>query len=201
MRTGLGYGFTFNNHHSSEYRVVARSDDRSLLPEKRRNEFVIPNRDGVVDFGGNNFEKRTITVTLGLIAKTLEELRASARLAAKWLAGEGLLIFDDEPRKAYRAKVYEPLAIAQLVNTGETSVPFECAPFAESPLYNQITELFTDRPHQTTVTPEGTQDMPVIIIIHNIGTTNISNVLITRRATFDLRNLEDGEESEYVERV
>ena len=198
MRTPLGYGFTFHNHHSSEFRVVARSDNRTLLPEKRRNEYVVPNRDGVVDFGGNTYDKRVISVVLGLIAKTPEELRASARMAAKWLSGEGLLIFDDEPEKAYRAKIYEPLAIAQLVNTGETSVPFDCGPFAESPLYNQITEYFTNRPHETLVLPEGTQDMPCIIIIHNIGTTTVSNILITRRAMFDLRNT--GEEGEYVER-
>jgi len=202
VKTGLGYGFTFHNHHSSEYRVVARSDDRTLLPEKRRNEFVVPNRDGVVDFGGNTYNNRTISVVLGLIAKTPEELRASARAAAKWLSGEGLLIFDDEPEKAYRAKVYEPLAIAQLVNTGETAVPFDCGPFAESPLYNQITENFTNRPHQTMVRPSGTQDMPVIIIIHNIGTANISNIVITRRATFDLRRLlEEMEEKDNVKRV
>jgi len=154
----------------------------------------------MVDFGGNTFGNRTISVVLSLMAKTPEELRASARAAAKWLSGEGLLIFDDEPEKAYRAKVYEPLAIAQLVNTGETTVPFDCGPFAESPLYNQITENFTNRPHQTMVTPSGTQDMPVIIIIHNIGTTSINNILITRRATFDLRRSEN-EEDEYVERV
>jgi len=188
---GLGYGFTFNNRHSSEFRVVAKSDDRTLLPEKRRNEFVVPNRDGVLDFGGNTYEKRVITIRLSLLAKTLEELRESARAAAKWLAGTGYLIFDDEPNKAYRAKVYQPLSITQLVSVGETSVPFECAPFAESPLYNQITETFTNKPHETHVRPNGTQDMPCIIIIKNIGTTNINNIQITRKATALLRGARD----------
>ena len=190
----LGYGFKFNNRHSSEFRVVAKSDDRTLLPEKRRNEFVIPNRDGVLDFGNNTYEKRIITIRLSLLAKTLEELRESVRAAAKWLAGEGYLIFDDEPNKAYRAKVYQPLSITQLVSVGETSVPFECGPFAESPLYNQITETFTDSPHETPVHPAGTQDMPCIIIIKNIGTTNISNIQITRKASGLLRQVDAGEE-------
>jgi len=192
--SGLGYGFKFNNRHSSEFRVVAKSDDRTLLPEKRRNEFIIPNRDGALDFGNNTFEKRIITIRLSLLAKTLEELRSSARAAAKWLAGEGYLIFDDEPNKAYRAKVYQPLSITQLVNVGETSVPFECGPFAESPLYTQITETFTNSPHETLVRPAGTQDMPCIIIIKNIGTTNISNIQITRKASGLIRALADGDD-------
>jgi predicted phage tail component-like protein len=177
-----GYGFTFRDRHSSEFSVVAKSDDRSLLPEKRRNEFIIPGRDGAADFGGNTYEKRTISVTLGIVSRNLEELRTLARVAAKWLSGEGLLIFDDEPGKAYRAKIYQPLSLNNLVTFGETSVPFECAPFAESPLYNQITESFTDKPHSTRVAPSGTQDTPCIIYIKNIGTTNVSDIVITRKA-------------------
>jgi predicted phage tail component-like protein len=162
--------------------VVAKSDDRSLLPEKRRNEFIIPGRDGSADFGGNTFEKRTISVTLGIVSRNLEELRSLARTAAKWLSGEGLLIFDDEQGKAYRAKIYQPLSLNNLVTFGETSVPFECAPFAESPLYNQITETFGDKPHSTHVATGGTQDTPCIIYIKNIGTTNMTNIVITRKA-------------------
>lgn len=177
-----GYGFTFNDRHSSEFRLVAQSDDRSLLPEKRRNEFVIPGRDGAVDYGNNTYEKRVITVKITLVSRNLPDLREAARAAAKWLSGDGLLIFDDEPGKAYRAKVYQPLSITQLVSCGETSVPFECRPFAESPVYNQITEIFNDKPHETSVAPTGTQDTPCIIYIKNIGTTDIKNIIITRKA-------------------
>jgi predicted phage tail component-like protein len=177
-----GYGFTFGDKHSSEFSIIAKSDDRSLLPEKRRNEFIIPGRDGAADFGGINYEKRTISVTLGIVSRNLAELRELARNAAKWLSGEGLLIFDDEPGKAYRAKVYQPLSLSNLVTFGETSVPFECAPFAESPLYNQVTEIFSDKPHGTKIAPNGTQDTPCIIYIKNIGAKNIADIIITRKA-------------------
>jgi len=177
-----GYGFTFNNKHSGDFRVVAKSDDRSLLPEKRRNEFVVPGRDGAVDYGNSTYEKRVITVRITLVTYNLQNLREAARLAAKWLSGDGLLIFDDEPGKAYRARVYQPLSITQLINCGETVVPFECQPFAESPLYNQITEMISDKPHETPVTPTGTQDMPCIIYIKNVGTADVSNITITRKA-------------------
>lgn len=177
-----GYGFTFNDKHSSQFRIVAQSDDRSLLPEKRKNEFIIPGRDGAVDYGNNTYEKRVITVKITLVSRNLSDLRETARTAAKWLSGDGLLIFDDEPGKAYRAKVYQPLSITQLVSCGEASVPFECRPFAESPMYNQITEIFSNKPHETPIVPTGTQDMPCIIYIKNIGTTNVSNITITRKA-------------------
>jgi predicted phage tail component-like protein len=177
-----GIGFKFNDKHSRDFSIVAKSDDRSLLPEKRRNEFVIPGRDGALDYGNNTYHKRIITVQIAFATHNFPDLRAVARLAAHWLSGAGLLIFDDEPDKAYRAKVYQPLAIAQLASTGQTTVPFDCNPFAESPHYNQITETFTDNPHETLVTPKGTQDTPCLIYIKNIGTTDISKIKLTRKA-------------------
>jgi len=181
MRHGIG--FTFNNRHSSEFNIMARSDDRSLLPEKRRNDYTIPGRDGRLDFGNNTFDSRIISVTLSLISPNLPNLRDTARRTAQWLSGEGLLIFDDEPKKAYRAKVHSPLELSQFLSISETVVPFDCRrPFAESPEYNQITvSPLTGSPEETLVIPEGTADMPVIIHIQNIGTTDIRNITITRK--------------------
>ena len=177
-----GIGFKFNDRHSKEFHVVALSDDRSLLPEKRRNEFRIPGRDGVLDYGNNTYEKRIISVELAFVSHDLPDLRGLARAAAYWLSGTGLLIFDDEPDKAYRAKVYQPLSITQLATTGKTTVPFDCQPFAESPHYNQITETFTDNPYETHVRVTGTQDTPCLIYIKNIGKADISGITLTRKA-------------------
>jgi len=178
----LGYGFTFNNRHSSEFKVVAQSDDRSLLPEKRRNEYIIPGRDGVLDYNNNTYEKRVITVRLSIVSRSLETLRQSARDTAKWLSGEGLLIFDDEPDKSYQAKVYQPLPLTPLISCGETVVMFDCQPFAESRFFRQTDDSTTNRTHHTLVSPDGTQDTPCIIIVRNIGTTNISGIKLVRRA-------------------
>jgi predicted phage tail component-like protein len=178
----LGYGFTFNNRHSSEFRIVARSDDRSLLPERRRNEYVVPGRDGALDYGGDNHEKRIVTVSIAIAARSLEELRQSARAAAHWLSGEGLLVFDDEPDKGYQAKVYQPLPLSLLASCGEAQVPFECRPFAESRYYRQLNDSFANKPHNTVINALGTRKTPCIIIIKNIGTTDISNIKLVRRA-------------------
>jgi len=177
-----GYGFTFNDKHSRDFNIVAKSDDRSLLPQKRRNEFIVPGRDGALDYGNNTYGKRVISVVIAFATHKFPDLRAAARTAAHWLSGSGLLIFDDEPDKAYRAKVYEPLSISQLATTGETTVPFDCNPFAENPYFNQIVENFTDNPHENKVTTNGTQDTPCLIYIKNIGTTSISKITLTRKA-------------------
>jgi predicted phage tail component-like protein len=177
-----GYGFTFNAEHSGKFKIVAQSDNRSLLPEKRRNEFRIPGRDGAVDFGGNNYEKRLITVKLSLLSKNLEELRENARAAAKWLSGEGFLIFDDEPDKAYKAKVYQPLNLSQLGSVGESTVTFDCQPFAESRHLSQFTDSITSFQHTTLFEVGGTQDTPCIIIIRNTGTTDLQDIRLVRKA-------------------
>ena len=62
-------GFTFRNIPSSNFNIGVKSDDRSLIPELRKNEFVIPGRHGTVDFGLNTYEKRPISLKIGLMKK------------------------------------------------------------------------------------------------------------------------------------
>jgi hypothetical protein len=93
-----------------------------------------------------------------------------------------MLFFDDEPDKSYHAKVYQPLALTLLMACGETIVPFECQPFAESRYYSQADDSFTNRPRHILVCPKGTQDTPCIIIVKNIGTTNISGIKLVKSA-------------------
>lgn len=178
----LGYGFTFNNRHSSDFNVVARSDDRSLLPEQRRNEFAIPGRDGTLDYGNNAYEKRIITVNIAIVARGLEQLRQSARDVAAWLDGDGLLIFDDEPDKGYRAKVYSPLSLSLLISCGEATVLFECQPFAQSRHFSQFDCTISTIPHTSAITSNGTRPTPCIIMLRNVGSGNLSNIKLIKRA-------------------
>lgn len=178
-----GYGFTFNNKHSSELNIISKSDDRSLLPARRRNEFIIPGRDGTLDFGSNRFENRIITLNITLINHNLEDLRNSARAAALWLSGKGLLIFDDEKDKAYNAKIYSALSIAQLIKCGESQISFECSPFAESPLYNQVNADIQDSGFEIPINVEGTQETPCFMYIKNTGSDEVRNILITLKTS------------------
>lgn len=179
-------GFKFRNIHSSTFDIWVRSDDRSLIPEMRKNEFVIPGRDGTIDFGMNTYEKRQIKVRMASAKnKSWEELRAHTREIARWLSGKGTLIFDDEPDKAYQAAVYESVGIEQveLLPVGAFIVTFEAQPFAEDIYYNQLIENnITTKPYSIPVNVKGTTDSCCIITIKNSGTTTINTITLTRKA-------------------
>ncbi len=177
-------GFTFRNIHSSVYNIGVKSDDRSLLPELRKNEFFIPGRHGTVDFGLNTYEKRIISVEIGLLKNAdWATLRASARDVADWLSGKGRLVFDDEPTRAYNASVYDPIGITQIqaLPSGIISVSFECQPFAEDINYNQSLTTLSASPQDIAITSAGTQETPCLIYITNKGLTDIVGVKILRK--------------------
>lgn len=179
-------GFTFKNIHSSHFNIGVKSDDRSLIPELRKNEFVIPGRHGTVDFGLNTYEKRPISLKIGLMKNdSWNELRTKARDIAKWLSGKGMLIFDDEPDKAYNASLYSYIGIEQieLLPMGTIGVVFECQPFAESLEYRQVNiPNITSKPYEIPVNVNGTSETCCIITIKNTGITNINNISIVRKA-------------------
>lgn len=179
-------GFTFRNTHSSSYNIGARSIDRSVIPARRKNEFIIPGRHGSIDFGSNTYETRLIALEIGLVDnKNFETLRASARDIARWLSGDGMLIFDDEPDKAYQASLFEYVGIeqVQLIPAGRLSVVFECQPFAESLEYRQVNiPSITTSPYEVPVQVDGTSETGCIITIKNNGTNNISGITIRRKA-------------------
>ena len=178
-------GFTFRNIHSSTFGIGVKSLDRSLIPALRKNEFTIPGRHGTIDFGLNTYEKRSIQVKIGLLKNTdWIELRKKAREIAKWLSGKGMLIFDDEPDKAYDAAVYNYVGLEQidLLPAGLLEVTFECQPFAESLEYRQVyVPSITTKPFNVKVNVAGTAETGCIITIKNIGQTNIEGIIITRK--------------------
>jgi len=105
-------------------------------------------------------------------------VRARARAVAAWLSGEGLLVFDDEPEKAYSAKVIEGVSIEQIAVTGHCEVVFSCSPFAESLEYNQQSVSSVSLPHTETVTVNGTQETDCLVYITARG--RIQNLTVTR---------------------
>lgn len=179
-------GFKFRNTHSSAFGIGVKSSDRSLIPEMRKNEFIIPGRHGTVDFGLNTYEKRMIQIKIGLMKNTTHsELRYKARDIAKWLSGKGNLIFDDEPDKAYQASIYNYVGIEQieLMPMGVCNLSFECQPFAESLQYNQANaSVITTKQHEIPVNVAGTSETCCIITIKNTGITDINDITITRKA-------------------
>ena len=134
----MSLGFTFNNRHSRELGVVFRSTDRTLLPAKRVTQYTIPGKSGTYDIE-DGYENREITCEVSFVGEGYHYpgVRSRARAVAGWLSGEGLLVFDDEPEKAYSAKLINGISIEQIAVTGRCEVVFLCSPFAESIDYNQ----------------------------------------------------------------
>lgn len=123
-------GFTFANIHSSTYELYVKSDNRTITPSLRKKSIIIPEKHGTTDFGNNTYETRNITMQLILVRKTMEDLRQQARDIAEWISKDGLLIFDDEPDKAYKAKVYNNIDIEEIAAYGKSKATFTCQPFA-----------------------------------------------------------------------
>ena len=175
-------GFTFNNVHSSFFGVIMKSVDRSLLPGLRKNEFIIPGRHGAIDYGLNAYDKRVITVDCGFKASSIPDARGKARDVSKWLSGSGLLVFDDEPNKAYQAKLYDAVSLEPQMRIGRFTLDFECQPFAESLAYKQINTDITDNNEEVELTVAGTSETGCIITIKNNGNNTISGITIRRKA-------------------
>lgn len=176
-------GFTFANIHSSELGVFSRSINRTMSPSLRENEFIIPGRHGTIDFGSNTYNKRIIEVEINLIKKNLKGLRQQAREVAQWLSKVGMLVFDDEPDKAYQAKIYSQIDIEQIATRGISVIVFECQPFAESLEYRQVNiPSITTKPYELPLNVKGTSETCCIITIKNIGETDIKNITIRRKA-------------------
>ena len=145
-------GFTFNNVHSRDMGVVFKSDDRTLLPAKRITQYKIPGKSGTYDIA-DGYDNRQISCTVAFVGagNAYAGVRQTARAVAEWLSGDGLLIFDDEPEKAYSAKVIDGIGIEQIAVTGHCSVTFLCEPFAESIGYNQKAVQSVSLPDTVTI--------------------------------------------------
>ena len=146
-------GFTFNNVHSRDMGVVFKSDDRTLLPAKRITQYKIPGKSGTYDIA-DGYDNRQISCTVAFV------------------------IFDDEPEKAYSAKVIDGIGIEQIAVTGHCSVTFLCEPFAESIGYNQKAVQSVSLPDTVTINVKGTQETDGLIYITARGT--ITNLTVTR---------------------
>ncbi len=175
-------GFFFNNNHSREFDIAMENAARGLLPSLRRNDYEITGRHGTVDYGNETYNTRQITVDIGFISDNVSNLQLKARDIAYWLSGKGILIFDDEPDKAYSARVYEAVSAEQLIRAKRASVTFECQPFATSINYLQNIYTGVSSGNEMQVISKGSQPTPCIIIIKNTGGINISNITITRKA-------------------
>lgn len=151
-------GFTFNNRHSGEVGVFFRSVDRSVRPEKRSYAYTVPGRSGAYRIEDGTWEERVIRCRLSFTGqeRTRESLRERVRDVAAWLSGTGTLVFDDEPKAAYRATVLESISLEQIASAGFCDVQFLCEPFARSAEGRAAAATAVTLPQVLTLQSEGT---------------------------------------------
>lgn len=182
-------GFSFRGIHSSEFKIGVRSDNRTLLPSKRKNTFVIPGADGEIDFNDPDdytYEPRNISVVMFLYDNDhWTDLRKSARDVAYWLSGRGRLVFDDEPDMMYEAIIYDQIDMEQfnLLPVGGVEISFECQPIAESIHYRQsYNPIINSSDYEATLNVNGNRKTGCIITIINNGTTPVKDIILKRKA-------------------
>lgn len=176
-------GFTFKGKHSSDFNIGFRSVDRTAIPERRKKEFTILGKSGTLELESTEYEKRYISAVIGVMyIERFNNLRLKIRDLAGWLSGTGLLIFDDEPDKAYEASVYSAVGIEQLAlePKGTLDIEFECQSFAVSRDLNRVLQ---NGGRITTVTVPNLGNVKTCgtFIIKNTGNTNITSIRIMRR--------------------
>lgn len=169
-------GLSFKNIHSSQFDLIMKSLDRTVLPPLIHREITVPGKHGRYDFGKNKYDNRLIPVRFSSVNRDLGSLRKRIRDIAGWLYGEGRLKFDDEPDKYYQAKIYDSIALEQFASLGVFDVTFECEPFAYS-------ETNTQEVTRTDKTPifvvnSGTIETPQEITITNTGNKTINGFRI-----------------------
>ncbi len=176
--TSIFVGFSFNYVHSSTVGLYVDTPSRVIKPSLRTHQYVVPGRSGTLDYGGDTYDCIEITCKVAYRADKKADMRAQQRAVAEFLAQSGPLVFDDEPDKAYTAKVVEAVGMEEAVRIGAMEVTFLCQPYAESIDYRQMTVL--QEPLTADIVPDiyGTQNTPCIIRIH--ADTDISGLVVTR---------------------
>ncbi|MDU7244010.1 MAG: phage tail family protein [Clostridia bacterium] len=180
-------GFTFNGRHSREFGIYFKSVDRTVIPEKRKKEFEILGRSGTLELPSNEYNKRFIPGLIGVRqTDDFKDLRRQTRDLARWLSGTGLLIFDDEPEKAYEATIYSAVGIEQLevLPQGNIEIEFECQPFAISVDTNRKLVNISDN-KEIIIPNKGNIQTCGTFVIKNTGNKTIENMRITRKVVKD----------------
>ena len=168
-----GSSFQFGNHNSADdwgIRVIAHD---FLFPPKRARKVAILHRDGMYDFGAQNFEERTLRLSCTLERKIT---RAALREIVYLLCQKKQIRLWNEPDKYYIGELYDPDEILDypMEVEREFELNFICEPFA----YMDAVDAPVSSGHNA-VPYRGTANAPCVITLHNPNSYAITNVTIT----------------------
>lgn len=126
-------GFTFNEHHCSEFGLAVKNKNRQMLPPVKENYIEIPDRHGSLYFP-SVLQDRVIEIECAFMGNSLQNVRGKAREIIAWLytADRVILFFDDETDKYYLGKLDGAIDPEQLFILSTFPLRFRCDPFAYS---------------------------------------------------------------------
>ena len=164
--------FQFGKYNSlTDMGIICESYD-TMFPPKRSRKVQIPGRDGMYDYGSENYDERTIVCSCKLINQIS---KAELRNVAYMLSSKKNLVFWDEPDKYYIAELFDPTEIQNIADRLwlEFDLTFTCFPFAMS---DAKTVPISSGNSQ--VGYQGTAKAPCTIILRNETNSSIVNPTI-----------------------
>ena len=142
-------GFTFAGIHSEQHGLRVLDVKRPISPGIAAKTVKVPGKAGVYDMG-NEVDALHISVEVLLTGQTLREIRDRVRAVAAWLRNDdqtGMLTFDDEPDKAYTARLTDQTELEEMpFAEGRIRKRFSIAAmtFALAPLETKRSTTSTD---------------------------------------------------------
>ena len=168
--------FSFNAIQDTEMGILCLPYSRVFHPAERVVQTAIAGKSGTYDYTDNTYENGSISVSCVYIgSRTLTDIRNTAA----WLTGEGQLVFDDEPDKAYKARVMQGFDASIDCFEKTFTIEFTVFPFAESIDYNVVERNAVVLPYSVNVQTIGTAETPCIIKINAITTVTDLSILRT----------------------
>lgn len=140
-----------------------------VRPLERVNRITIPGRAGVLTLS----EGVQIYDPIQLTARVQTPRTANAEALQEWLSGSGLVIFGNQPTRAYKAQITEEVVFSKISNSlMEGLIHFECEPFKRKyPAEADIVLTSSD----TVTNPGNVEAYPVITIAGSGDITLVVN--------------------------
>lgn len=164
--------FQFGEYNSlTDMGIICEYYD-TIIPPKRSRKVQIPGRDGLYDYGSENYDERTIRCVCKLINQIS---KAEFRNVAYMLSEKRNLVFWDEPDKYYVAELFDPAEVQSIADRLwlEFELTFICFPFALS-----SAKTVSIASGNSSVRYVGTADAPCTIILRNATVSPITNPTI-----------------------
>lgn len=119
--------FEFNGVRSTDMGVRLMALPKRPIAAEKGEKISVPGRDGYLWMSEGGAREAII---VNVSCTTVDGYNPNG--LAKWLSGEGLLIFSDDPKSAYRARVISEYAREYRFlrfDAEKFDIPFECQPY------------------------------------------------------------------------